>query len=80
MFSINAVIQMVTFNKLSTMSILALKEAVDLSFVEYKQAKSRVTKALYSTRNERSLGNKMQQLADALTKLNIHHTIWVHSL
>ena len=59
------------------MSIAALKEALDLSFVEYKQAKSRVTKALDSTRNERSLGNKMQQLADALSKLNIHHTIWV---
>ena len=54
------------------------KEALDLTIVAYKRCKSRVTKALASTSvNERSIGNKMQQLSDALSQLNIDHTTWV---
>ena len=53
------------------------KEALELSYVEFRQAKSRVNKALASTTNERSLVSKMQQLSDALTRLNVHHTAWV---
>ena len=54
------------------------KEALELSYVEYKQCKSRVSKALGSSaQNERALSSKMQQLSDALSKLNVHHTAWV---
>ena len=55
------------------------KEALELSFVEYKRCKSRVQKALDSPApNERTINNKMQQLSDALSQLNIHHTMWVN--
>ena len=54
-----------------------VKEAIELSYVEFRQAKSRVNKALVSTTNERSLVTKMKQLSDALAKLNVHHTAWV---
>ena len=53
------------------------KEALELSYVEFRQAKSRVNKALASTTNERTLVSKMQQLSDALKRLNVHHTAWV---
>ena len=53
------------------------KEALELSYVEFRQAKSRANKALVTTTNERSLVSKMQQLSDALAKLNVHHTAWV---
>ena len=54
------------------------KEALEISYVEYKRCKARVTKALGSTaHNERALSSKMQQLSDALSKLNVHHTTWV---
>ena len=54
------------------------KEALELTLVEYRRCKSRVSKALVSQApNERTISNKMQQLSDALSQLNIHHTMWV---
>ena len=54
------------------------KEALEVTLVEYKRCKSRVKKALESPApNVRSLTGKMKQLSDALSQLNIHHTLWV---
>ena len=51
------------------------KEALDLTLVEYRRCKSRVSKALVSqSPNECTISNKIQQLSDALSQLNIHHT------
>ena len=54
------------------------KEALEIALVEYRRCKTRVQKALESpTPNERSITTKMQQLSDALSQLNIQHTMWV---
>ena len=54
------------------------KEALEVTLVEYKRCKSRVKKALEAPApNVRTLTGKMQQLSDALSQLNLHHTMWV---
>ena len=54
------------------------KEALDAFLLQYKRAKSRVKKAIDAPNvNERSIGNKMVLLSEALTELNIHHSTWV---
>ena len=54
------------------------KEGLKFALFEYKRCKSGVTKALPSPNpNERTIATKMQQLSDALSQLNIHHTMWV---
>ena len=54
------------------------KEALDLRLVEYRRCRLRVSKALdFQAPNKRTISNKMQQLSDAVSQLNIYHTIWV---
>ena len=63
----------VTFYKVSPCLLL-----FDVSIVEYHRCKSCVTKARQSPNpTEKIIATKMHQLLDALSQLNILHTIWV---
>ena len=54
-----------------------LKDALDLSVVEYKRSKSALSKSLQNAPTTRSLKLKVKQLEDLLKELNAAHTSWV---
>ena len=58
-------------------TINQLKEALELSVVEYKRCKSALSKSVANKSSPRTLKLKIKQLEDSLKDLNACHTSWV---
>ena len=56
----------------------AALEQLEVAYTDYKQKKSLLDKALKtSTRNDRTIRNKMSSLSAAVAEINKCHTLWV---